>query len=75
MSDLTFHPMGDSTSILEVYLNGTPIGMVWQAGSLWHADPFNMQDPEISETDRDSAAAKLAESHSRNQNSSVSGAS
>ena len=72
MGSISFHPLEGSTLLFEVYLGGQSIGIVWQAGSVWHADPFRMQDPKISEADRDLAAAKLVESLSGVQNSPVS---
>jgi hypothetical protein len=44
-----------------VYRDGADIGMVWLAGRTWHADRYNMHEPQISEPTREAAAARLAD--------------
>lgn len=42
-----------------VHRDGIDIGMVWRAGTIWHADHICMHAPRISEMTRDGAAAQL----------------
>ena len=59
MTDDVFLPVHGCTMLFDVVRSGEIVGIVWQQGDAWLADPTSMANPSIREATRSAAASKL----------------